>query len=355
MSFGSAFTVGVEEELLLVDPLCGYGLSNSAAEVLRSAGLPSELASHEVYACEVELRSPACGDVGLAVESLRRGREALCHAGATLVGAGLHPSMEFGTAELVDSPRYRRVHDEMRGLITRSPECALHVHIGMPDAETAVHAANGMRVWLPLLQAVSANSPWWFGRDSGMASSRWAMVRAYPGRGVPPVLADYAAYEELVATAGKAGGFADYTYLWWDVRPHPRHGTIEIREMDAQSRSGHVQAVAALTHALAILEAERPRHEHLPSEAIGWSVFRAARDGMDAEILDGSGEVLPVGVVLTGLLRKFADRTESWATAAAEGAQRLLEDGSGSQAKRRTIERAGFGALLPALAALTTA
>ncbi|CAA9515790.1 MAG: Enzymatic protein of unknown function, partial [uncultured Solirubrobacteraceae bacterium] len=226
MSFGSEFTVGLEEELMLVEPRAPWALAPVAADVLARMERSEATAGHEAYAAEIELRTPVCETGAEAVRTLAEGRHAVAGAGATALVAGLHPTAAFGDAELVDEPRYRRVRADMRGLIERTPECALHVHVGMPDAETAIRVLNGLRAWMPLLQALSANSPWWFGRDSGMASARWAMVRAYPGRGIPPVFADYAAYEEAVTAARAAGGFEDYTHLWWDVRPHPRHGTI---------------------------------------------------------------------------------------------------------------------------------
>ena len=112
-------------------------------------------------------------------------------AGATLLGAGLHPTARWGEAPLVDSDRYRVVGETMRGLITRTPDCALHVHVAMPDPESARARLCGLRAHLPVLMALGANSPLWFGADSGMASSRYAHVRAYPRRGVPPAFGDY--------------------------------------------------------------------------------------------------------------------------------------------------------------------
>src|SRR5262249_37514423 len=148
--------------------------------------------------------------------------------------------------------RYRHVDGEMRGLIRRTPECALHVHVGMPDAETAVRVFNRIRSHLPLLQGLAANSPWWFGVDSGLASARGALVRAYPGRGIPRALRDVDEWEEVVAETTAAGELPDYTFLWWDVRLHPRLGTIEIRELDAQSSVDDAASLAALVRALVV-------------------------------------------------------------------------------------------------------
>src|SRR5256885_2737742 len=212
------------------------------------------------------------------------------------MGAGIHPTGRLGDAQLVRHERYARVDDQMRGLIRRTPECALHVHVGMPDPETAIRAFNGLRPYLPLLEALSASSPFWFGLDSGMASARSALVRAYPGRGIPRAFRDFEDYAATVTDAVRAGGLDDYTFLWWDLRPHPRLGTIEIRETDAQASLDEVAALAGLVHGLAIHAAEeKPRDvsNAEPPEALAWSSFRAARDGLDAS-LHLNGDILPL-------------------------------------------------------------
>jgi carboxylate-amine ligase len=292
---GEPFTVGIEEELLLVDPAQGHRLADVAEAVLPRVELPQGAVGFEAYAAELELRSPPERHPADAVAALVAGRKAIQAAGATPLAAGLHPAAALGDARLVREPRYQRVKQDMRDLIQRAPECALHVHVGMPDPETAVRAFNALRIQLPLLSALAANSPFWFGRDSGMATARAALVRAYPGRGIPRHLRDYAEYEEVIAETVKAGGIDDYTHVWWDVRLHPRLGTIEVREMDAQTRPDEVEALASLIQRLAREAAERDGHARPPApEALAWSAFRAARDGLDAEIVDARGDVRPV-------------------------------------------------------------
>ncbi len=335
-AFGREFTLGVEEELLLVDAAPPHALANVAAEVLAALELPDGRAGHEAYAAEVELRTPVCQDVGEAVAALRETRAAVLATGHGLAGGGLHPEGAWGDAQLVDLPRYQRVEDDMRGLIRRTPECALHVHVGMPDRETAVRVFNRLRQWLPLLQALAGNSPFWFGGDSGLASARWAIVRAYPGRGVPRALRDWSHWEETMEAARHAGGFADYTHVWWDVRLHPKHGTVEVRELDAQAPLEHVAAVVGLVHALARRAAEEPHHPDLPVDAIGWSAFRAVRDGVDAQVLDGRGDVRPVREVVSDLVRDLrATAEEIGARDALDLIAPLLEAGGGAGCQRR--------------------
>jgi glutamate---cysteine ligase / carboxylate-amine ligase len=347
-AFGSAFSVGVEEELLLVDPR-SRALSHDAERVIAAVEQPARgQVDHEAYAAELELRSPPSSTAGEAAAALAAARDAALAAGATLVGAGLHPDARLGDVQLVRTARYARVEDDMRGLILRTPECALHVHVGMPDADTAIRAFNGLRAWLPVLQGLAANSPWWFGADSGMASARAAAVRAYPGRGVPPPFASADEYAAAVAAAAAGGGPSDYTLLWWDLRPHPRRGTVELREMDAQSRLDDVAAIAALVQALGRAAADGPA-AITPSEAIAWSSFRAAQDGLGARVLH-DGRVAPLREAAEAALERARPHArELGSLAALEGVERILREGNGADRRRAAHARGGVPAMLDEL------
>ena len=348
-AFGRAFTLGVEEELLLVDRAT-LALAPHAERVLASADHPPERLAHEAYAAELEARTPIVADTGEAIEALRESRLAARTAGATLMGAGVHPTAELGDARLVDLERYRIVGDAMRGLLRRTPECALHVHVGMPDPDTAIRAFDGMRRHLPLLVGLAANSPWWFGVDSGMASARAALVRSYPGRGIPRAFRDWDDYAETVEGIVSAGGIDDYTHLWWDVRPHPKLGTLEIREMDAQSSLDDVAALVALVHALARYCAEHRPPADVAPDALAWSSFRAARDGLEAEIFCGD-RIVP----LRQAARETLDQARPYADDAVEGVERILREGNGADRRRRAAERGGAQAMLDELVEETAA
>jgi carboxylate-amine ligase len=343
-----ACTVGLEEELLLVDPVT-LELAPVAGKVLAAMSVEPCSASHEVYAAEIELRSPPSSSVAEASDALRTLRSRAVDVGAALMGVGLHPTGAFGASTLVESERYRRVEESMRGLIRRTPEAALHVHVGMPDGDTAVHAFNAVRAALPLLQGLSANSPWWFGVDSSLASARWAVVRAYPGRGMPRHLRDFGEWEEVSSAAVAAGGLEDVSYLWWDVRLHPVHGTVEVRELDAQSSLAYVAALAALVRALACEGMDAPPGPGESSEALTWSAFRAARDGVSARILDdGALRPLPeVARATTARLRPIARSLGD--EDALDGVYRILEDGGGADRQRSTHGSHGLSAMLRSL------
>ena len=196
----------------------------------------------------------------------------------------------------------------MQGLIKRTPECALHVHVGVPDTDAAVAAMNGLRERLPLLHGLGANSPFWFGTDSGMASSRAAVIRAYPGRGIPPVLRSWDEYLACLDAVRAGGGPTDHTMVWWDARPQPRLGTVELREVDVQTSLESAAAIAALARAIVRRAVEarsgagsragaplvelpgrprRPRRRDLPrrlaAARCAWSRRGAGRAGRDAD------------------------------------------------------------------------
>jgi glutamate---cysteine ligase / carboxylate-amine ligase len=271
------------------------------------------------------------------------------------VGVGIHPTAEFGDVRLTEGKRFARVGEAMRGLLRRTPEAALHVHVGIPDAETAIRVCNGLRSHLPLLHGLSANSPWWFGVDSGLASARYAMVRAYPHRGMPPSFRDFDDYAATVEAVTAAGQLEDYTLIWWDIRPHPRFGTVEVREMDSQAPLEDVAALAALVHALVRFEAERGQAGRPGPEALAHSTFRASRDGVEATVLH-EGKMTPLREVARStveLVRPHA--RELGAEGALEGVERILREGGGASRQRAACRRGGVEGMLALLVEETAA
>ena len=352
VNFGAAadFLLGVEEELLLVNPVT-YALEHSAVDVLGRLSVPpvDGAAYPETYAGLVELASPPCAGASDVVASLAVLRGHLRAVGATAIGAGLHPDGAFGDVVHFPSERYRLIAAEMRGLLARTPTCALHVHVGMPDAEAAIRACNGLRAHLPLLQALAANSPFWHGRDSGLASARAQVFRAFPSSEIPPAFGSFDEYAERVETLTAAGGLPDYTFLWWDIRPHPMLGTVEVRAMDSQSSLRNVAGIAALVHALARRAAEeRGPWEH--RDVLMESSFRAARDGLDATLWhDGALQpVTDVARATVQLARPYA--CELGSDAALDEIERVLVEGNGAVRQRAAFARGAMHAVLAELA-----
>jgi glutamate---cysteine ligase / carboxylate-amine ligase len=343
---GEPFSVGLEEELLLVDADT-LALAHVADQVLPATGFPRERIDHEAFLAELEVRSEPSASVGEAVGQLAEGRAAAHSAGATLMAAGLHPDARLFDVELVQSERYERVERQMQGLIKRTPECALHVHVGLPEPEAAVAAMNGLRDLLPLLHGLGANSPFWFGADSGMASSRAAVIRAYPGRGIPPVLDSWDDYLEALDAVRAGGGPTDHTMVWWDARPQPRLGTVELREVDVQTDLDSAAAIAALARAIARRAVESPPASPAPEQALHWSSFRAARDGLAAEIYFEGGPH-PLREVAGRVVAALDD-----ADPELEGIERIVRDGNGADRQRAAHERGGMPVLLRYLADVT--
>ena len=341
-------TLGLEEELLLVDPAT-HQLAHVAEEVMRHIELPESLAAHEAFASEIELRTPVCRTAGEAARELTGARAAARSAGATLLASGLHPTARWGDVRMTDKPRYRALDQTMRSLIKRTPECALHVHVGAPDREAAIRMLNGLRLHLPLLQGLSANSPYWFGADSGLASARFSIVRAYPRRGVPRSFSGWDEYADTVQAIGAAGEFDDYTFIWWDLRAHPRVGTVEVREMDVQPSLEDAAALAALVQALAAQALESPPDAGPPAEAIAESSFRASRDGLDATILH-DGALRPLREVARATVTKVAGHARELGSGdALEGIERILREGGGAARQRAAAARGGTDELLAQL------
>jgi carboxylate-amine ligase len=358
-AFGRTFALGVEEELLVVDGST-LALSHTGVDVLKAMEVPPGTGSAhpDTYAALVEFASPVCANAAEGVAAIAALRARARAAGATLIGAGIHPDGAFGDVVHVDEPRYHAIHDQLRGLLRRTPTCALHVHVGMPDAETAIHVYNGLREWLPLLQALAANSPFWHGVDSGLASARAQLFRGYPRGDIPRAFASFEDFEESVAAVVAAGDAPDYTFLWWDVRPHPRLGTVEIRAMDAQSSLATVTGLVGLIHGLARAAADAPAPPHgwSPREALMESSFRAARDGLAATLLH-DGSLRPVHEIARAAMaraRPFA--RELGSEDALDEVERIIEHtGGGADRQRAAFARGGMRGVLELLAAETGA
>jgi glutamate---cysteine ligase / carboxylate-amine ligase len=350
------FTIGVEEELLLVTPN-GFELDPGATRMLADMGLDPRVAHGDLYEAVLEFASPVCRSAGGASDALAALRKVAGDAGGLLLGAGIHPNDPFGHVRHISDERYRRIAADLRGLAARTPTCALHVHVGMPDGETAIRVCNGLRQHLPLLQALSANSPYWHGVDSGLASARARLFRSAPRSEIPRAFASYEDYLMTASLVLAAGELPDYTYLWWDVRPHPRLGTVEVRAMDAQSSLRAVAGLAALVHGLACHEADRAAEaqQDLPHEALAESSFRAARDGPQATLLH-DGRMQPVAAVARDAVALARPRLrELRCDDALDEVDWILGVGGGAVRQREAHAAGGMTAVLARLVEETTA
>lgn len=311
------YAIGVEEEVMLLDP-ADWTLARRPVAPL--SGLGPDLAGHvnvETHEAVLELTTSPHLHAAEAAADLSRLRQALsvqlAREGLAAAVAGTHPFAQWTDTRITRSPRYQLVYESMGELARREPTFALHVHVGVPDPVDAMKLLNRMRAHLPLLLALSANSPFWQGRDTRLASMRTPIFQAFPRVGIPRAFRSYGEYVETVEQLIRCGAFPDPSFLWWDVRLQPRFGTVEVRIMDAQTELGATGGLAALVQAIAHLELEEgyvPRQLTEAHELLAENRFLAARDGMDAELLD---PVLGCAVPARRQLERLLDATREHA------------------------------------------
>jgi carboxylate-amine ligase len=348
---GTPYRVGVEEELFLVDPAT-HELTHATDRVLDA--VPRFVRGRIVgEMCDgvIELATPVCANAADATRRLAALRQAACAPdGPSLLGAGVHPTTPHGAVGHRPGRHYDRVSAETRCLLRQSAYCGVHVHVGMPDPETAIAAFNGMRKWVPMLHALSANSPFWFGRDSGLASARMVLCHAVPRTGLPPAFAGFDDYRRTVEELVRTGELDGAESIWWDMRPHPRLGTLEVRLLDAQSSLADLEGLVALVHGLVIHEALVADPQSPGKMLLDEATFRAVRDGLDARLSVGGRmrHVQELAHHAIDLARPHVAR--SGAAASLQHLDRLLALGNGAVRQRAAYDSGGMPAVLAHLA-----
>jgi carboxylate-amine ligase len=346
---GDPYSLGVEEELFLVDPADGRQL-DARERVLDQVTEPDRgKITGEVHACQIELITDVCSTSAEAVAVLADLRRAVLATGIGLIGSATHPAATEGEATISDRQRYRYIA-ELLGDALATPVAALHVHIGMPDAETAIRAFNGLRRHLPLIEALGANSPFRHGHDTGFASARELVLRAWPRSGAPRQMADYEDFAGFAERLTRAAEVPDYTFHWWRLRPHPRLGTVEVRALDVQSSLERTASLVALIHSLARHEAESECPPSPPAEILEEASYRARREGLAAELPDVDGYPRPLAEVLEETLELARPAaTEIGCLEQLEGIAALARERGGASTQRSDFERGGMRQVLAGL------
>jgi glutamate---cysteine ligase / carboxylate-amine ligase len=291
---GPRYTVGVEEELMIVDA-SSLDLVNAIESIL-GEDPPSGQIQPELLESVLEIATAPCPTVpALADElaSLRAlARDRARREGLEIGSAGTHPFARWEDQRVVSDDRYRGLIQSLGFVARQELVFGMHVHVGLADPEEAIYVANALREHVPLLIALSANSPLWRGAPTGLMSSRVPIFRAFPRVGLPPRFDGWEDFAHRVDAMSDAGLIEDYTYLWYDVRPHPRLGTVEIRAMDSQTRVEHTVSLSALVVSLVKLLVESHQQDvrlpESPWEILDENRWLAARHGLDAELLDRS-------------------------------------------------------------------
>jgi carboxylate-amine ligase len=335
---GPSFTIGIEEELMIVDRE-SLDLVNAVESLLQDA--PEGEIKPELMESVLEIATRPCAntvEAGAQLRSLRRQvRANAADKGLTIGSAGTHPFAMWEDARIVARPRYRELISALRFVARQELIFGLHVHVGVENPDKAIHVANGLRVHIPVLLALSANSPFWRADATGLMSTRTPIFRAFPRVGIPPEYRDWDDYSRQIGFMVDSGVMADYTYLWYDVRPHPQFGTVEIRVCDAQTRVEHTLALAALiqamVHELAAGFEAGDELPHYSFQILDENKWLAARHGLAGEMVDlPSGDRIATKDLAHRLLKRLREHAEQLGSAGdLDCIEDLLERGSGAE------------------------
>jgi carboxylate-amine ligase len=344
---GEPYTLGVEEEYMLLD-------GDSFDLVQRIDTILAAFVGHEDEAqlkpelmqSTLEVATPVCRTAGDAEHALRRLRSAVrdiaTSNGLRMGSAGTHPFSLFERQRITARDRYRTLVDQMQYVARRELIFGLHVHVAVDDADKAIHVVNGILNDLPMLLALSASSPFWRGEPTGLASTRQPIFAAFPRSGPPPRFRDYAEYAEVVGQLEKTGCIADYTHIWWDIRPHPRLGTVEIRICDCVTRVEDAVAIAALCQALVKFYSELAETDGVPSYhrvLTTENKWLAVRYGLEAPVMDlttGNRNRVPVAQLVRKRLAEVEPHArELGSDRELEGIREILRRGNGADRQLR--------------------
>ena len=349
-AFGASdpYTLGVEEEYMLLDAET-FDLVQHIDTVLAAvAGHELEpRINPELMQSVLEIATPVCSSPAEVDHELRKLRgyvtSVASKEGMRVGSAGTHPFSLFERQHITARDRYRQLVDQLQYVARRELIFGLHIHVAVDDAEKAVKVVNGLLAHLSSLLALSASSPFWRGEPTGLASSRQMVFAAFPRSGPPPRFRDYADYAEVVGQLEKTGCIADYTHIWWDIRLHPRFGTVEIRICDGVTRVEDAVALAAFCQALVKFYCERyavgaeiPSYHRILTTENKWL---AARYGLEAPVMDlaaGRRNRVPVAQLIRRTLEELEPHArELGCDRELEGITEILRKGNGSDRQLR--------------------
>jgi carboxylate-amine ligase len=346
---GDPYTLGVEEEYMLLDPETWdlvQHIDSMLARVVDEGEFEARI-NPELMQSVLEITTPVCrtaAEVGAELRSLRTYVAELARKeGCRFASAGTHPFSLFERQRITAKDRYRALVDQLQYIARSELIFGMHVHAAVDSPDKAIAVANGLLVHLPHLLALSASSPFWRGETTGLKSSRQMIFSAFPRSGVPPRFESYQAFADLVGQLERTGCIADYTHIWWDLRPHPRLGTIELRICDAVTRVEDAVALAAYFQALVKLYSEAfDRGREVPSWhriLVTENKWLAARHGLDAPVMDlatGRRNRVPIAQLVRRTLREIEPHArELGSERELEGISAILGRGNGADEQLR--------------------
>lgn len=364
----SPITVGVEEEYLLLDPATGHPVP-LAEQVRAAAGLDRVTEDREVQTelieAQIEVATPVCTaleEVGGHLLRLRHalGRAAESH-GCRLAACATPPLMSDAPPSVTNEPRYRALQAQAPQLVAEQVVCGMHVHAVVPDPELAVDVLNRVRLWLPVLVAMSANSPFWAGHDTGFASWRTIVSGRWPVSGPPPRFDGFTDHERRVQQLVSSGVIIDTGQLYWQARLSSRYPTIEVRCADVQLRADEAVMIAGLVRAL-VATAVRDARAGAPVPSVAPELLQAAnwhaaRHGLGGSLVDREGGLRSAGDVLSHLMDHVTPALDEAGDSREVTAlvHRLLQEGTNADRQRRALTEGGLRAVTEMIVAETTA
>ncbi len=348
--FGSSapYTLGVEEEYMLLDGETFDLVQHIESVLAATAGheLESQI-NAELMQSVLEIATPVCTSAGDVMRELCRLREyvrSIAHERGMRVGsAGTHPFSLFEKQRITAKDRYHALIDQLQYVARRELIFGMHIHVAVDDPDKAIKVMGGLLPQLGPLLALSSSSPFWRGEPTGLASSRQVVFAAFPRSGPPPRFRDYEDFAAVVGQLERTGCIADYTHIWWDVRPHPRFGTIEVRICDAVTRVEDAVAIAAYCQALVKLLSERyDAGEEIPSFhriLTSENKWLAARYGLEAPVMDlatGRRNRVPVAQLIRRTLRELEPHAQELGSERElDGIRAILDRGSSAERQLR--------------------
>ena len=357
-------SLGVEWELELVDFETREltGISDAVLAAITPEGLDEHpKAKHELLQSCVEVITGICGTVAEAkadlAETVDLVAKAAAERNAGVICSGTHPITDWATQRVTDSPRYLQLMERNQWMARQLQIFGVHVHVGVRSPEKAIPMVNALLGYLPHFLSISASSPYWIGADTGLASYRSKIFEALPTAGLPYQLSGWDAFEKYMEALISSHAIESIREVWWDIRPHPNFGTIELRICDGMPTLDEIGCAAALAQCLVERFDRQLDNGYTLPEPRPWLVrenkWRAARYGLDAEIvIDNSGRVQPVTEALTDLVDDLLPLARKLDCAAElESIPRLIQRGASYQ-RQRAVAAANGGDLIPVVDSL---
>jgi len=343
------FTIGIEEEYLLVD-LDSLALSPAPAALMEDCRNELEdQVSPEFLNCQIEIGSKPCATVAEAREDLRRLRATVARHARTHnlapIAASCHPFADWRSQTHTDKQRYNDLDHDLAGVVRRMLICGMHVHVGIDPPDRRIDLMNQLSYFLPHLLALSTSSPFWQGQDTGLASYRLTVFDNLPRTGLPPRMESFGSFERSVQVLVDMGVIEDASKIWWDLRPSSRFPTIESRICDVQPRLEDTLTLAALTQALARmlwrLAIRNQRWRIYDTFLVSENRWRAQRYGTTEGLIDlGRGEIVPMDELVAEMLELAGEDAEFFSSLAEVARVRDMVAGGTSAERQRAVARA---------------